>query len=213
MPNIAALYADLRTSIGRGTANDAVLPTWCQETLNEIETDTTLQWMRKTGTFSLAPAADGNRFALPSMRVKAVDWVRPGTPQGANGAIVYGDPLVGVNPYDFSSVDEGVDPTGFYVEGVSFLVTDAIPSTATSVYMAYYEFSEWPEDTSQTPAVLARHYAGFKALAMMTAARNLRDQRLAEVWTGTAEKARQAIWLADGELQFKHRRGMAQRER
>lgn len=212
MPNINAFYADLRTSIGRGTANDAVLPGWAAEALNELETESTFQWMRKTGTFSLTPALNGNRFALPTNRVKAIDWVKPGTPSGANGAISYGTPLVGVNAFDFASVDEGTDPSGFYVDGVSYLVTDALPAAATSVYMAYWEFTEWPADTAQTPAVLARHYAGFKALAMITVARSLRDDRLAQIWGPAAERAKVAMWMADGELQFKHRRGMAQRE-
>jgi len=214
MPNVSALYAAMRTALGRGTANDANLPEWAAEAINEIETEATFAWMRKTATLTANTGLDGNRLALPNTRVKAIDWARTGTPEGTNGAILYDTALVGVTPLEFGSVGEGVAPEGFYLDGVTYLVLDAIPASALAVQLSYWEYTEWPAslaDTS-TPPVLARHYAGFKAAAMMVAARNLRDDRLAQVWNSAASQAKIAMWMADGQFEFKHRRGLAQRE-
>lgn len=214
MPTVSAMYAALRVALGRGTANDANLPEWAAEAINEIETENTFAWMRKTSTLTATTGLNGNRLALPSARVKGVDWARTGTPEGTNGAIVYDPNLVGVTPLDFSAVDEGLAPGGFYLDGVTHMVLDSIPAASLAVQVAYWEYTEWPAslvDTS-TPAILARHYAGFKACVMMTAARNLRDSRIAEVWGATASQAKIAMWMADGQFESKHRRAMAQRE-
>lgn len=209
MPNVAGLYASLRVAIGRGTANDAVLPEWCQEAISELETDTTFKWMEKSATIASVAGPSGNVLALPSARVKAVDFIKPVT-LGTGGQINYGQEILGVGAHDFLSVDAGSAPSAFYLDGVSNLVLDAIPSPPASFLVRYWEYTEWPADTSQTPPILARHYSGVKALIMKTVARNLRDERLAAVWAAQGEGAKLSMWIADGQTEFKHRRLMAQ---
>lgn len=212
--NITALYASLRTTIGRGTSVDTSLPEWCQEAINDLETSATYKWMEKSATLTVNPGANTNVIALPSVRVKAVDFARWGKAEGSNGAIVYGLPLAGVTAFDFSSVDEGTTAGGFYLDGVSNLVIDGIPAATSHLNVHYWEYTEWPTDPSQTPAILARHFAGVKAIVMNTAARSLRDERLASVWQSTSARAEQAMWLSDGidgQIGMKHRRAMAQR--
>lgn len=206
---VATFYDSLRIAIGRGTANDAVLPEWCQEAISELETDATFKWMEKTVSISSVAGPGGNVLALPSVRVKAIDYVKSVT-TSTGGQINYGDEILGVGAHDFLSVDAGGSPSAFYLDGVSNLVLDAIPSPPATYLVRYWEYTQWPTDTSQTPAILARHYAGLKALVMKTVARNLRDERLAAVWAAAGEGAKLAMWMADGQTEYKHRRFMAQ---
>lgn len=210
---ISQLYADLRTAIGRGASVDANLPGWCQEAISELERDALYKWMEKTATITANPGANGNILTIPNVQIAAVDFVRKINGQGTYGA-AYGTPLVPGAAIDILSVDEGMDPQGFYFDGVSNIILDAIPGTATNFQVRYWEYTQWPADTAQTPPILARHYAGTKAIAMMSAARNLRDARLAEVWNVAFTGAKQGMWIADGidgRSGMKHRRGMAQR--
>lgn len=212
--NISQLYSALRIAIGRGTSVDTQLQGWCAEAINELETEATYKWMEKEAVLSVSPGLNTNVIALPSTRVKSISFIRGQTLNGVNGAKNYGQPLTGTDPFNFLSVDEGTAPGAFYIRGVSDLVLDGIPAATSSLWMVYHEYTEWPDDEDATPAILARHYAGVKALAMSTAAKNLRDARLAEVWSVTAERAKGSMWIADGidgKVAYTHQRGMAQR--
>lgn len=210
---ITQLYADLRTAIGRGSSVDANLPGWCQEAISELERDAFYKWMEKTATVSASPGPAGNILSIPNVQIAAVDFVRTVRSQGTNGSN-YGPALAPCTAFDILSVDEGMDAQGFYFDGVSNIVLDAIPGAATDFQIRYWEYTQWPTDVGETPPILARHYAGTKAIAMMAAARNLRDARLAEVWNVAFTSAKQGMWIADGidgRSGMKHRRGMAQR--
>lgn len=213
--NVTQLYASLLTSIGRGSSVTANLPEWCQEAVNDLESAATYKWMERYYTGTANPGLDGNVIPLPNVRAKAIDFVRPVTFNNTTGAIQYGLPLAGVTAHEFASVDAGYPAGGFYLSGVSDVVLDGLPPSPTSYEVCYWEYTEWPTDGSETPAILARHFAATKALVMACAARNLRDERLAQVWQGTATRAEQALWLSDGidgQVGMKHRRGMRQRE-
>lgn len=207
--NIAAFYDDLRADIGRGASIDSRLPAWCQAALNLLENEYTFQWMRKTTLFPLTVGANSNRVALGTTAIKAIDWVKYGEVQGtgAQALTVFSDRLVGVSPEQIISLDNGT-ASAFYLDGVSTLVLDALPQKAASLYVHYFEYSAWPTDTSQTPIVLARHYAGFKAHTMMTIAASLRDATMGQIWTGMAQVGKQAMLAADAQMEWKNRRDL-----
>lgn len=206
---ITAFYDDVRVAIGRGTANDTAFPGWAQEAISLIENEHTYQWMKQTLLFALVAAPDSNQIDLGMSNIKAIDWVKFGTVAGSGATAIttLGNALVGVDPFQITSFDNGY-ANAFYLSGVSTLVLDALPQEASSLYVAGHFFTQWPTDTSQTPPILMRHYQAFKAIFLMIAAANLRDDRLGGIWTQLGTGGKQAMLTADAELEWRPRRGL-----
>lgn len=206
---IATFYTDVRTVIGRGASNDASFPGWAQETINRLENARTWAWMQRAQTVALTQGVNSNIVDLSGLNVKSFEWVRYGETQGsgAQQTVLLGEPLAIVNPIDVESSDYGM-ATGGYLDGVTSLVLDARADQAYSLFMRYNAYTVWPTDTSQTPAILARHYAGFKSQFMVTAAANLRNPDLGQVWGPLASQDYAAMEAADEQLRMRAMRNL-----
>lgn len=206
---IATFYNDVRTAIGRGAANDAFFPAWCQEAISLLENEHTYRWMRHLHSYPLVAAAASNVIALGVTTIKAVDWARFSviTGAGATATTTYGDLLTQVEPDKFQSVDNGY-AQGYYFDGVSTIVLDSLIQEAATLEVWSFDYTQWPSDTAQTPPVLARHYQGFKSHFMMIAAGNLRDAALGQIWAGASQRGVQAMIAADGVMEWQGRRGL-----
>lgn len=206
---IATFYNDVRTAIGRGAANDGNFQAWAQEALSLLENEHTYRWMRHLHAYALVPAANSNVVPLGFNTLKAVDWARfalvVGT--GATQTTTFGDLLTQVEPDKFTSIDNGY-AGAYYFDGVDTIVLDALPQEASTLQVWSYDFTQWPSDTALMPPILARHYQGFKAHFMMTAAGNLRDASLGQIWQGASQRGVQAILAADGVMEWAGRRGL-----
>lgn len=205
---INTFYTDVRTAIGRGAANDAVLPSWAQEAINNLENMRSFQWMYRTVEFPLTPGADSNRVTLTGARLKALDWVKFVERQGVAGQMqtLYGAPLRIVDPYAIMSIDNG-QAGAAYLEGEDVVVLDALPQQLGTLAVHGAYFTDWAAiDPDTTPTILGRHYSGFKAFFMRTAAVNLRDDRLLQLWTNEATTAVSAMINADTALEFAAKR-------
>jgi len=190
MRTVGDLYADLRTAIGRGSANDAVLPTWVQEAINQLENEHDWKWMERALSFDLVPGLESNRVPLGVATLKGIDWVKYGQTNGVGSSqtTTYSDTLIEVDPYAIVSIDYGT-AGAYYVDGIDAIVLDAKPAQAAKLFVAGTFFTDWSEyDETDIPPVLARHYAAFKACCMMTAAANLRDDRLVAIWSGMRDR-------------------------
>lgn len=206
----AQFTADIRAAIGRGPANDTLLPVWIQETLNSLENRNTYQWMRQVDDFAIVPGATANEVVLPWTTIKKMRMVRFGLTDGAGSGLsnIYGPALRQVDPKQLSSVVPGYGGY-YYFSGVDRIVMDGRPQEASTLFVAAWVYTDWSDYADgDTPPILARHYAGFKAACMMTAAANLRDATLAQIWTGIRDREEPAMISADTELQWGDRGGL-----
>lgn len=203
----AQFEADIRAAIGRGTANDALLPVWIEEALNELENDHTWMWQRVEDDVAVTPGVNSNVVTLP-WAVKAFKSIRFGVTEGSGAQLVtrYGTELVEVDPRQLVSIVPGYGGY-YYMRDATTLVMDGRPTEAATLYVSGWVFSDWSSyDADDTPPVLARAYAGFKAYVMMVAAANLRSPELAQIWSGLRDRRLASMQAADIDFEWKGRR-------
>ncbi len=207
---ITTFYDDVRDAIGRGTTNDARFDGWAQEAISQLETEHTFTWMKRTLEIPLVPGVDGNRVDLDIASIKAFNWAKFGLRQGAGSGqyTTFGRTLRIVDPVQIASIDLGYAGAA-YRDG-STLVLDAQPQEASTLFASAWVYTQWTDDfdAGDTPPVLVRHYAGFKAYFMMVAAANLRSPDLGTIWTSRSDRGIQAMIAADTDSEWRERRNM-----
>ncbi|WCD44093.1 hypothetical protein Kuura_015 [Caulobacter phage Kuura] len=210
---IATFYADLKTAIGRGNSITGLLGGWVQQTLEAIETEHTYLFMETSSMVTVAVGASSNVVVMPVPKVKAFATIQR-TEAQPDGTLLLGEALRGVSGLsDFSSIDKGY-PTGYFVQGDNEIVLDAKATVEHILAVQYSTYTVW-DDTpdSTTPPWLANRQGWLKAETLVTAAANLRDDRLAAIWQGAAQRYRMAAWEADKEKRWAHRNAMTMGQR
>lgn len=208
MTDKAGFYADVRGAIGRGTSNDDKFDAWGQQAISLIENAYTYKYMEVTREFPIVPATNSNIVDLSVQGpVKEIGWVKWGevTGTGATATTLYGEPLAIVDPVDILSIDSGFAVAGYLSNDTIFL--DARAQSNFTLFVNAYFYTDWAAaDDADTPAILAKHYAAFKAKFMLVAAMNLRDSNLAGLWSAGSQEGVAGMMAADAVARYGGRR-------
>lgn len=179
---LATFYADVVAELGRGPGVAARVPRWARLAAEWMEQNTTFNYMRKQGEAPMdADAEVPWRFAFPSDKVKAFELVRVAQTDDA-GHRYYGPPLKQVDPREVTAVSCGY-PSGYWLDGTDYVCLDAFPGTDYVLDLSYFEYTDWPTDTSATPKLLAVGEGALFAATMLQAAGGLRDDALKALWS------------------------------
>lgn len=179
---LSDFYPKVARALGRGASLDARIPDWTASAAEFLEQNYSFQYMKKTGQISVDHlAATPWQIDFPSVRTKSIDMLRPmwSYPGGFER---YGAPLKPVDQVRVSGLDGG-QPSGYWLDGETYICLDVVPQEDYTFQITYYEYTDWPTDTSATPRLLAKYQSLLKAQTVLVAAAELRDTRLNEIFS------------------------------
>lgn len=203
---IETLHTDLRGALMRGTSQDGKLARWVREAVNWLEINQDFQYMRQVADVTIDPMAETPEvIELPNARVKYVEMVREYIAGAVDRTRSYNEPLVMVDQRTVTGLGTGA-LTGYWMDGTDAIVLDAIPQTAVTLELIYYEYTDWPEDDQAEPSILQRYNVLVFRQAMLQAAVELKDNRMAAEWKGMRDEALAVVIAAEEALKYKGRR-------
>lgn len=208
---LSDFHTRISQAIRRGTSLDSVIPAWVAESANVLEMNYTFSWMRRTASATLETGADvPNQIAMPNSRVKSIDWIRPVLSAQDDGTEYYGDKLLGVDPDRVTAITLGVI-SGFYIDGLDYIYFDAVPTEDTDFRIRYAEYTDWPSDTSASPALLLRGHAVLAAETLLLYAQEMRDLRMAELYSARRDRLLEMLLKSEEELKWDHQNDLVMR--
>lgn len=203
---VSDFYTTIRGALQRGTSQDTMIPLWAAEACALVEQEWSYQWMQRTGTAAVdAQALVPNQVAFPNARVKSFDFVKVLEPEVVYSGLPWTgqSELIGVDPKDVTGIGLA-PPSAYWLDGVSYLYLDENPPVDITLFMGWSEFTAWPSDTTQEPAILVRATSLIVATTLAIAAQRLKDPRMEDQYTGFAKTALAAARASDSELKYRH---------
>lgn len=179
---LSDFYTKVARALGRGSSLDDRIPDWTEAAAEFLEQNYSFQYMKKTGQIAVDHTAMVPwQIDFPSVRTKSISMLRPMW-QYPGGFESYGPPLKPVDQVRVSSLDGG-QPSGYWLDGETFICLDVVPQEDYLFQITYFEYTDWPTATDATPRLLAKYQSLLKGQTILTAAAELRDTRLNEIFS------------------------------
>lgn len=192
---LATFHADISAVIARGSSQAAKIPRWTRHANQWLEQNYSFKFMEKHGESALDPLAEApNVLTLPNERIKSVTMVQP-MQLGDRGTRRYGEPLPKADRRKVLSLDLGY-PTGWWQVG-NTLHFDGIVDRAYDLNLMWFEYTDWPTETTATPVMLQRYENLLFAQTLVEAWRELKDPAALADWTNTRDMALRAVLVAE----------------
>ncbi len=211
--NAAEFYDTIDKAIRR-PRETARIPFWARRACRRIEQQggigiESFSWMRKYGEIELDPeATDPHQISFPNTRVKFFFFGQLFETLDGGGRSIRN--LTGVSPEQITSIDQG-DPGYYWLDGTDYLWLDGRVLQPRMLRLHWAEYTDWPTDETQSPAIIDRAEDLLYAETLISAAQELRDPRMIETYAGLREQALRALSAAEVVLEQKHVGDMALR--
>ena len=215
--SLADFYSRVSAEINRGAAYDGDIPYYCRLAVRWIERNWSFTYMERFVRFSLkADATYPRSFSIPP-GLKDIRFVRlfPATldtngdldiSQTETGTAI---PLYQVEPGEIKTIRTGV-PEAFWRDGYEYFWLDKVPAEDYIGQMTYYRYTEWPEDTSETPLLLEHGEDLLLARTIIQMAPRLRNPVLRDMYMPIFAEGLRTMIQADEELAQSNRRDYIQ---
>lgn len=129
------LYEAIRMEVNKGTAFDSILERKVFTAIQAIEAKYQLKYMEDYVTFQLNPEDENPRTLSLPARLKSFIFVRIAED---DGSYVY---IPQIDATAVSANDEGA-PTGYWVDGTSYMWLDNTPTEPNEMEMAYLGYTD-----------------------------------------------------------------------
>jgi hypothetical protein len=191
---LATFYTNVATALGRGTSLDTRIPGWAFAALQFIEQAFELAYMRKFASLSLSPVvANPDLVNFPSAQVKKFIFMR------RLGVGNYYIEIEGTLPETAQILGVGI-PTQYWHDGTSIIHFNAKVQAPLTLECMYLEYSDWPSNPALEFPPLSFIYNALFAQTLQFAAQDLRDDRMAIVYTARRDEAFKVLEAAQSEL-------------
>jgi hypothetical protein len=176
-------------SLARGTTLDAEIPNYVKQAALWFERNHNFAYMEKFGELTLDPDASQPRVIdLPSQRVKEIKFIRYLDEDSIWNYIPR------VDGENITKNEEG-PPTAYWLSGKNYIILDNTIQEETELELQWYEYTEWPTDTSATNWLIEFAPDFLVAQTLLLMAPRLRDKRLREEYTAQRNEALRTLLL------------------
>lgn len=192
---LAELHTLIRANVGRGTALNTEIRQLTKQAALLIERNHSFAYMEKFGAFTIDYTSDDpEAVALPS-RLKSIRFVRIVADDGA-----YTE-LERIDAHDMSALGEGT-PTAYWMDGESNIIINATPTENINYQIQWYEFTDWPSDTSETPWLCKWAPDLLVAETLILIAALTRDPNLRMIYAQQRDEAMKTALILDDEMRY-----------
>jgi len=140
--------ANVSLVIRRGTAFDAQILNATRRALRWLERNYNFKHMERYVEFTLNPdAVEPRAIAFPSTGIKRIEFMKA---INADGTL---DEIMQIDPQDYVAAETGV-PTGYWLDGRSFLWFNKTVTESLTCVMTYYRYTEWSAADNFEPWLL-----------------------------------------------------------
>lgn len=195
---LSTLVADLQDEINKGSSvTDAQVRRHIQHTYNLLELQHSWAYMDHFVTFSVDLAAENPRVLPFPLRPKSFEFIRV---VKTDGTFQY---LNEINPRDMDKIEDGL-PTCYFKDGVEYMWMNKTPKEAYNMEMSYVRFTEWSDDDTFEPWLMAYASPLVKYQALVYTSPFIRELEMSSAYEKLQAQAFEATLNANEELEYKN---------
>lgn len=203
--DLAGLHSRIARAIGKGTSLDTSIPEFVEEAVQWMEANYNFQYMEQWLEIPIDPTADNPHIiSLYNTPIKKIEAFRLVVDDPAHTATHEGRfrDLKRIKPKDRQTRFRG-PPSGYWLNGVSSIVLDAIPDEEFLTELHAFVFSVWqPTQPDFRHYLIDRFRTPLIARTCMLAAIDRRDPRMFDMYKKAYLDAQTVINVAEEDLQF-----------
>lgn len=176
--NLGQFHDRVAVAFGRGSSLDSSIPGWVEEAVQEIEANKTFQYMKRWTEFSVDASSESPHivsiYSTPIKRVETIRYVDPTTSRFRE--------VKRINPRDRQTRAAGF-PTGYWLNGLTAIVFDAIPDEDLEFEAHMEVYSSWqPDQDAFEHYLIDRHRNLLLSQTILIGNMTLRDERLSNLY-------------------------------
>lgn len=180
----------------RGTTLDGYIPSAVRRLVQFLERDYSYQYMHRFNLLTVYANANQPRaVAFPNDYVKSIEFLRF---RKSDGKYVK---MLQIQPGEDIEWNDSSLPRAYWLDGTSYLWLDSIGSDNLEFEISYYEYTDWPSDTSQTHWLLNHAEDVLLAGTMMFLGPYAREPEWMQTYKSIFDAGLLAMKQADVELQ------------
>lgn len=198
---LAEFHARISRALRRGTSQDDIIPDVVSEAALFLEQNYSFKYMRRVVQVTIDPLGMApERIDVPSDHIKSWRFIRVVGPANAYSSAPYRY-LKRVEAEDVTALSLGC-PLGYYLDGDTQIVLDAVVKESTKLDIAFVEYTNWPTDTTASPRLLKIGHNLLRAQTLMQFSMDTRDPRLLALLKQMRDEALVALLGAQEESEW-----------
>lgn len=197
---LGTFHAQVKAGLRRGTTldGDAYIPSWTRRAARWLERNMTFQYMKRYVTTTVNPDAESPAYvSLSGFEFKELHRVRWVAPEGGRF-----NRLDRIEPEDRDTWEEGNSPGGYWLDGLSSMVLDVIPTEAIVIHLHGVFYTVWSSETSWDHWLLRSAEDALLARTLMNAAIQLQDAAMFKSYSDMLKDDLRTLQRAEEDLQF-----------